>query len=110
MSFHEVRLWDLATNALVWHFDYGGGNPGGVDAKFTPDARQVFASRGGEVHDAANGKLVRRLGLETSLAPSNFFRADRGRAWKQEAGMLTVFEVVSGKVLAEVALVREHEK
>jgi WD40 repeat protein len=109
-SFHEVRSWNLASHSLAWKFDYGGGNPGGVSAHFSPDGKVVFASRGGEVHAVEDGKLVRRLGGEASLAAGNSFGFDRGRAWNQHDGVLSVFEIAEGKLLAAVSLSRLHEK
>jgi WD40 repeat protein len=106
-SFHEVRLWDLKSNELIWKFDFSGGNEGGVSAHFTEDGSAVFTSRGGGLHAVQDGKSIHTLGPD-GLMPADNFRWDRDRAWNQVDGVLNVFDVPSGKRLSQIQLARSR--
>ncbi len=99
-TFWEVRLWDLETGKPRWAYDYGGGNPTQIQARFTPDGSHVIVSKGGVRLNGKQGTLLAPLGREQMTD----FGIGGGYAWCARGSTLEVYDVNADKLVCELPL------
>ncbi len=99
-SFYEVCLWNLETSSIKWHFDYSGGNPAPIDARFVAGDSSVVVATG-DIADAASGEIKHTLS-PTKLG--GHFSCAGSYAWTVDRGRLRIYHVHDGRLAADVDL------
>jgi WD40 repeat protein len=64
-DFGEVRAWNTENGTLQWRFDFGGGNPPALNARYSSDGRRIYtsgqSSRTVRVTSATDGQALADL-------------------------------------------------
>lgn len=99
-SFWEARVWDLATSAETWRYDYRGGNPGFLAGAFSPDGSRVVLSLRGVVLDVPSGKVCHELVSGRELRP--WFQSEGDLAWTVWDDRLLVCSTADGRRILDL--------
>jgi len=100
--FWEVRLWDLETEKARWAWDYGGGSPGAIQARFTPDGSRVIVSRGGVRLESATGTKQSPLVGESEMMTQ--FRISGQFAWTVGGSVIQIYDIGKSKLVCVLPL------
>jgi len=95
---HDQRLFDVATGAMISTHDRGGGFDAPIDAWFSRDGERIVCSSAREVRDGHD--LSRLLSRDVHYA-SGGYRSDGEHVWAVTGGMLRIFRVLDGATVLE---------
>lgn len=96
----EVRLWDVETGRREWAYDFGGGNPTAISARFTPDGATVLVSKDNLRLDALTG--LARLPLVQEQRRQ--CRTSGRTAWRTIGSKLEIYDMRSWNLLCTIPL------
>ena len=89
-SWFQVHAWDVESGERLWDHDFGGGNPGSVDARFIGDSENVHVEGLGVRHARTGETVVEKEVRAYTPDGGTYVRTPRHRADFLDGGELAL--------------------